>query len=80
MRRKIRSTINYLAVIILIILGIIGVLVPVMPQTIFFLLAVIILSFEIPQFADYLESKMDKDGRIWKIYHTHREKFEKYFK
>ena len=80
MRRKIRSTANYLAAAVLFILGLIGIAIPVMPQTIFFLLALIILSFEIPALADYIESKLDKEGQVWKIYHTHRTKFEKYFK
>jgi uncharacterized membrane protein YbaN (DUF454 family) len=78
--RHIRSGINYLLVLILIILGFIGLALPLIPQAIFFLLAFIILTFEMPKLGDWVESKMDKNGKVWKIYHTHRQKFEKYFK
>jgi len=78
--RKIRSGIHYFLIIIFLCLGFIGLALPIVPQAIFFLLAIIIISFEFPQFSDYIESKMDKDSQLYKFYHTHRKKFEKYFK
>ncbi len=78
--RKLRSGINYLLIILFLGLGFLGLALPIVPQAIFFLLAIIIISFEFPQFSDYIESKMDKESQMYKIYHTHRKKFEKYFK
>ncbi len=80
MRKKIRSGFNLILAVIFIVLGFIGLALPVVPQTIFFIVGFIIFSFEFPQLANWIESKMDKEGKIWKIYHTHRQKFEKYFK
>jgi uncharacterized membrane protein YbaN (DUF454 family) len=78
--RKLRSGIHYLLIIIFLGLGFIGLALPIVPQAIFFLIAIIIISFEFPKFSDYIESKMDKESQMYRIYHTHRKKFEKYFK
>ncbi len=80
MRKKIKSGINFFLAMIFILLGIIGLALPIIPQTIFFVIAFIILSFEIPSFGNFIEKKLSKTPKILNIYHTHRVKFEKYFR
>ncbi len=78
--RHVRSGLHYLLAGIFLLLGFIGLALPVVPQVVFFLIAFIILSFEFPKFANYIEEKLKKFPHVLKIYHTHRDKFEKYFK
>ena len=78
MRRRIKSGINYFLAFIFIILGIIGLLLPVVPQTIFFVIALIILSFEIPAVEKYFEKYLNPENYVGKTYLSLRSKMEKY--
>jgi len=80
MRKKVRSTINYLLVLFFTILGLIGLALPVVPQFTFFAIALIILSFEIPAVEKYIERKLKRDGKIGKIYYSISDKVGKYLK
>lgn len=77
--RKIKSFINYFLIVIFIVLGFIGLLLPFIPQVIFFAIAIILLSFEIPAVEKYISENLKKDSLIGKIYYPLRDKFHKYF-
>lgn len=79
MRRKIQQGFSLIVALIFIALGFIGLALPVVPQAIFFLIGFTILSFHYPPMADYIESKMDKSSKIYKVYHSYRAKLHKYF-
>lgn len=80
MGKKIKSGIGLLFAIFFTILGFIGLALPIVPQTIFFLIAIILFSFVIPGFADFIERHLQKTPKILKTYHSQRSKFEKYFR
>lgn len=79
MRRKIKKGFSLLVGLCFIVLGLVGLALPVVPQTVFFLIGLTILSFHFPKISDFIESKMDKDSKIYSIYHKHRLKLEKFF-
>lgn len=78
MRRKIKSGINYFLVLVFLTLGVIGIILPVVPQTIFFVIALTILSFEIPAVEKYFEKYLNSETYIGKTYLSLRKKIEKY--
>lgn len=77
--RKVKFGINYLLVIIFILLGLIGILVPILPQTIFFVLALVFLSFEFPKVEEYIEKKLGREHIVGKMYFKMHVTFKKYF-
>jgi uncharacterized membrane protein YbaN (DUF454 family) len=78
--KYIRRSANWLFILIFLILGFIGLALPLAPQIIFFAIAIIILSFEVPALGNFLEKKLPKNSKAGRLYHIHRSNFEKYFK
>ncbi len=77
MRRKIKSGVNYFIALIFIALGTIGLLLPVVPQAVFFLIALIVLSFEIPAIEAYIGKYVNPENYFGKTYLSLREKIER---
>ena len=57
MRLVVKKTFIYTLIIILIVLGIIGLALPLVPQAIFFALALILISFEVPWVEEKIENE-----------------------
>ena len=74
MRAKLKSSINYTVSILLIILGIIGWVLPVMPGVILIIAGLIILSIENPKLDKYIETKIIKYPRVEKVFLSIRAK------
>lgn len=80
MRLYVKRTINYVLVIIFFILGVTGIVLPVIPGLIFFVLGTVILSYEIPFIERELEKRINKETKFGTTFFKYKNKFEKYFK
>jgi len=80
MRKKLRSTFNYFIIVILFVLGVIGIILPIVPGVIFFAIGVVILSFELPYIENMLDKYIDKEKDFGKKFFSYKNKLEKYFK
>ncbi len=79
MKAKLKSSFNYTVAILLIILGIIGWVLPVMPGLILIVAGIIILSIENPKLDHYIEFKFAKHPRSEKIFLALRDKLHSIF-
>ena len=80
MKKIIKKSVNWFLITLFILLGFVGLILPFVPQAIFFAMALILISFEIPQVENYLDSKISKESFFGKIYYSLRSKFEKYLR
>lgn len=78
--RYLKSGVNYTLVVIFVLLGFIGLAIPILPQAIFFAIALMILSFEFPPLEKWIEKKLPHDNQIGKVYYSIKTKFEKFLK
>lgn len=76
--RQVKRGINFFLGILFILLGFLGLIIPVMPQIIFFAIGLVILSFEVPQIETYINQHLSKDSMVGKTYYNLRNKFHKY--
>lgn len=79
MRRIIRKSLLYCSIIILLSLGVIGVVLPIIPQTIFFLSALILISFEFPSVQIRIESFLQNYPKVKSLYLKLKNRLEKLF-
>lgn len=79
MKAKLKSSFNYTIAILLIVLGIIGWVLPVMPGLILVVAGVIILSIENPKWDVYIESKFVKHPKLEKMFFSLRDKMRSIF-
>ena len=79
MRAKLKSSFNYSIAIVLIILGIIGWVLPILPGVILIIAGVIILSIENPKLEAYIERKFSKYPKLEKIFLSLRHRLNKIF-
>lgn len=79
MKAKLKSSFNYTIAILLIVLGIIGWVIPVMPGLILVVAGIIILSIENPKWDAYIESKFVKHPKLEKIFFSLRDKMRSIF-
>ena len=80
LKKHSKKGLNYILIIVFMILGFIGLALPVVPQAIFFAIALILISFEIPALEKYIENRVDKNSSIGVAYYSVKEKVEKYLK
>ncbi len=80
MRKHLKTAFNYFLIILFIILGLIGLALPFVPQLIFFAIALILISYEIPAVERYIETHLDKNGIFGKIYLNIKNKVQKYLR
>lgn len=79
MKAKLKSSFNYTIAITLIILGLIGWIVPVMPGLILIVAGVIILSIENPRLESYLERKFSRYPKVDNIFLALRQRVKNIF-
>lgn len=79
MKAKLKSSFNYTIAIFLIVLGIIGWVLPVMPGIILVVAGVIILSIENPKLDKYIESRFVKHPKLEKIFFSLRDRLHSIF-
>lgn len=80
MKKVARSGLNYFVILILIALGVLGLALPIAPGLIFIVIAVVILSYEIPFIERKLEQYIDKDKDFGKMFYKYKVKLDKYFR
>jgi uncharacterized membrane protein YbaN (DUF454 family) len=80
MRKQIKSSINYLLIILLVLLGILGLVLPIVPGLVFIAIALIILSIEMPFINDKIEKHLKREHPLGKVFYSIRDRVEKYFK
>jgi uncharacterized membrane protein YbaN (DUF454 family) len=80
MKKVARSGLNYFVILILIALGVFGLALPIIPGLIFIVVAVVILSYEIPFIERKLEQHIDKDKDFGKMFYKYKAKLDKYFR
>jgi uncharacterized membrane protein YbaN (DUF454 family) len=76
----IKKTFIYTLIVLLVCLGFVGLALPIVPQTIFFLIAVILISFEVPWMGRKIEKFLGKYPEILQIYLKHKSFLEKHLK
>jgi len=76
----IRKTFIYTLIALFIILGFIGLALPIVPQALFFAIALILISFEVPWVGRKIEKFLAKYPEILKIYLKHKTFLEKHLK
>ena len=79
MRAHLKSSFNYTIAVLLIILGIIGWILPIMPGLVLILAGVIILSIENPKLESYIEHKFSKYPKAEKVFLSIRHRVKKIF-
>jgi uncharacterized membrane protein YbaN (DUF454 family) len=79
MKAKLKSSFNYTVAILLIILGIMGWVLPVMPGLILVVAGIIILSIENPKLEHYIEKNFSKYPKAEKIFLRLRDKIHSIF-
>jgi uncharacterized membrane protein YbaN (DUF454 family) len=77
--RRVKSGINFLLVIVFVLLGLVGLAIPFVPQVIFFVLALVFLSFEVPSVSAWIEKKLGKENAVGKMYYAIHQVMKKYF-
>ncbi len=80
MHRHLKTSLNYLLIALFLLLGFIGLALPLVPQAIFFAIALILISFEVPSVEQYIERKLNKESILGKTYLGIKEKVEKYLR
>lgn len=76
----IKKTFIYTLIIFFIGLGFIGLALPIVPQALFFAIALILISFEVPWVGNKIEKFLAKYPEILKIYLKHRTFLEKHLR
>lgn len=79
MKAKLKSSFNYTVAILLMITGIIGWVLPIMPGLILVVAGIIIISIENPKLDHYIESKFSKYPKAEKIFLRLRDKMHSIF-
>ena len=80
MKIYIKKTFVYLLIVIFLVLGFIGLALPIVPQAIFFAMALILVSFEVPWVENKIENFLQKWPDILNIYLKLKTKLEKYLR
>ncbi len=76
----IKKTFVYILIIIFLFLGFIGLALPIVPQAIFFAIALILISFEVPWVEKKIEKLLQRWPDILKIYLKLKVQLEKYLR
>lgn len=76
----IKKTFIYTIITLLILLGFVGLALPIVPQTIFFVVALILISFEVPWVGSKIEKFLAKYPEVLKIYLKHKTFLEKHLR
>lgn len=80
MRKHLKKGLIYFLIILFLVLGFIGLALPIVPQAIFFAIAFILISFEVPWIEEKIERFLQKFPEILKVYLSLKLKLEKYFR
>jgi uncharacterized membrane protein YbaN (DUF454 family) len=76
--RYLKAGINYTLVLIFVFLGFVGLALPLVPQAIFFAIALIILSFEYPPLEKWVDKNLPHDNPVGKFYFSAKKQIEKF--
>ncbi|MDQ5957361.1 MAG: hypothetical protein QG614_336 [Patescibacteria group bacterium] len=79
MSKKVRSTINYTSVALFIFLGLLGIILPILPGLVFILIALVILSCEVPAVDEWLEKHIIRFPKYEPHFRTVKVRVQKYF-
>ncbi len=80
MKIYIKKSFIYILIIIFLALGFIGLALPLVPQAVFFAVALILISFEVPWVEEKIETFLKRYPEILKIYLRLKSKLEKYLR
>lgn len=80
MKIYIKKSFIYILIIFFLVLGFVGLALPFIPQVIFFSIALILISFEVPWVEKKIETFLAKYPEILKLYLKLKSKIEKYVK
>lgn len=76
----VKKTFIYTLIALFILLGFIGLALPVVPQALFFAIALILISFEVPWVGKKIEKFLAKYPEILRIYLKHKTFLERHLK
>ena len=79
MRAKLKSSFNYFIAVILIVAGILGSILPIVPGVIPILIGLVILSIEIPVIDEWLDSKFAKSEKLNRSFQSAKGKVKNIF-
>ena len=79
MKAKLKTSFNYFTAIILIICGVIGWVLPILPGLVFIIIGLIILSIENPRLEKYIEGKLLNYPKIDNVFLAVRQKVKNIF-
>jgi uncharacterized membrane protein YbaN (DUF454 family) len=80
MKRIAKKTINFILILLFLFCGFVGLALPLVPQAVFFAIAVILITFEIPSLENWIISKLTKYPEIQKLYISLRDFLARYLK
>jgi uncharacterized protein YqgC (DUF456 family) len=80
MRKHVKTGLIYFLILLFLALGIIGLALPFVPQVIFFAIAFILISFEVPWVETKIEKFLAKYPDILSMYLKLKNKLERYFR
>ena len=76
----VKKSFVYLLIIISLTLGVVGLALPFVPQVIFFAIALILISFEVPWVESKIEKTLQRWPKVLKMYLKLKGKIEKYLR
>ena len=76
----IKKTFIYTLIVLFLVLGFVGLALPVVPQALFFTIALILISFEVPWVGRKIEKFLAKYPEILRIFLKHKSFLEKHLR
>lgn len=80
MKVIIKKTFIYFLIVLFLVLGFVGLALPFVPQVIFFAIALILISFEVPWVETRIESFLSRFPNVLKVYLDLKKKLEKHIR